>query len=101
MGNLRNLKSAIIFVGLGIGSAALAQPSATPTPAANAAPPAVDPAAPSDPQAKICRTQEVTGSFVKKRKVCRTKAEWRRLADDHRSQAQDYVDHGRGGSNGD
>lgn len=48
----------------------------------------------------VCRRQDVTGSFVQKRKVCRTRAEWRRLAEDHRAQAQEYVEHGRGGSNG-
>ncbi|WP_228243008.1 hypothetical protein [Porphyrobacter sp. GA68] len=57
-------------------------------------------AATADPNAQICRVQEVTGSHVRKRKVCRTAAEWRRLSDDHRGQAQEYVDHGRGGSNG-
>lgn len=61
---------------------------------------ASSPAAPADDYKMVCRRQDVTGSFVQKRKVCRTRAEWRRLADDHRAQAQDYVDHGRGGSNG-
>lgn len=57
-------------------------------------------AAAADPNAQICRVQEVTGSHVRKRKVCRTAAEWRRLSEDHRGQAQEYVDHGRGGSRG-
>ena len=48
----------------------------------------------------ICKKQDVTGSFVKRRKVCRTKAEWDRLAQHSQSEANEYADHGRGGSRG-
>lgn len=48
----------------------------------------------------ICKKEEVTGSFVRSRKVCRTKAEWQRLAEDTRQQVGDYIQHGRGGSRG-
>ncbi len=49
----------------------------------------------------ICKKQEVTGSLARSRKVCRTKAEWNRISQDMQSQMRDYVDHGRGGTNGD
>lgn len=48
----------------------------------------------------ICKKQEVTGSFVRSRKVCRTKAEWNRITQDMQRQVQEYTDHGRGGSRG-
>ncbi len=48
----------------------------------------------------ICKMQEVTGSFARTRKVCRTKAEWNRMVQDMQTQVRDYVDHGRGGSRG-
>ncbi|TCD06228.1 hypothetical protein EYB45_00325 [Erythrobacteraceae bacterium CFH 75059] len=67
---------------------------------ASGAPHAAAEGAPTGPEPQICRVQDVTGSHVRKRKVCRTAAEWRRLADDHRAQAQEYVEHGRGGSRG-
>lgn len=101
MSHLRHLKPALVAIGVCTASTTLAQPSVTPAPAANPVSAPAELAAAPASEAKICRTQEVTGSFVKKRKVCRTKREWQRLAEDHRSQAQDYVDHGRGGSNGD
>jgi len=40
-----------------------------------------------------------TGSLVKKTKICRTNAEWRRSADDGRKNADDIIMHNRGGVN--
>lgn len=48
----------------------------------------------------ICRRRPVTGSLVRTTKECHTKSEWSRLDEDVRKQAGEYVDHGRGGSNG-
>lgn len=48
--------------------------------------PAVTPTAASDTSAekKICRRYAETGSFVRRTKVCRTQAEWRRIEEDAR-----------------
>ncbi len=49
---------------------------------------------------KVCKKESVTGSFVKSRKVCMTRREWEQLSQNHKQQAEEYIDHGRGGSNG-
>ena len=40
--------------------------------------PPAEPAKPADPV--ICKTYDVTGSLVRKKKVCRTKSEWSKAA---------------------
>lgn len=43
-----------------------------------------------DPQNRvICKKEDQTGSFVRKRKVCLTKKEWEFSQDEHRRQTQD------------
>lgn len=70
-----------------------------PAPAAPVALTAAD--APAQANGKmICKREATTGSFVKSRKVCRSLAEWNRLAEFTRNEMREYVDHGRGGSNG-
>ncbi len=48
----------------------------------------------------ICRRRPVTGSLARTTKECHTKSEWARLDEDVRKEAGEYVDHGRGGTNG-
>lgn len=49
-----------------------------------------------DPDAKIkCRRIEVTGSMIKKEKVCKTVGEWRRLSDRGNEAVRDLMDTGR------
>lgn len=52
-------------------------------------------------EAVLCRRRPVTGSLVRTTKECHTRSEWNRLDDDVRKQSGEYVDHGRGGTNGD
>ena len=55
---------------------------------------AVDTAA-TDPDQKIkCRRVEVTGSLLKKGKVCRTVAEWRRIVESGNRTARAVVEEG-------
>ena len=46
---------------------------------AGAAPVASPPAKSADLNKMVCKRQAETGSFVKARKVCRTRAEWTRV----------------------
>lgn len=48
----------------------------------------------------VCRRRPVTGSLARTTKECHTKREWARLDEDVRKQAGEYVDYGRGGTNG-
>lgn len=52
-------------------------------------------AAATDPDQKIkCRRVEVTGSLLKKGKVCRTVAEWRRIVESGNRTARAVVEEG-------
>lgn len=64
--------------------------------------PATATAAPAaDPDQKVkCRKIEVTGSIVKKGKVCRTIAEWRATQDSHNSAARRMVEDNTGRPSG-
>ncbi len=64
--------------------------------------PATETAAPAaDPDQKIkCRKIEVTGSIVKKGKVCRTIAEWRATQDSHNYAARRMVEDNTGRPSG-
>ncbi len=64
--------------------------------------PATATAAPAaDPDQKIkCRKIEVTGSIVKKGKVCRTLAEWRATQESHNSAARRMVEDNTGRPSG-
>ena len=60
------------------------------------------PTASADPDQKIkCRKIEVTGSLVKKGKVCKTVAEWRSIAENNNYLARKMVEDGtsKSGSN--
>ncbi|PZQ24264.1 MAG: hypothetical protein DI569_02435 [Sphingopyxis macrogoltabida] len=41
----------------------------------------------------VCRRIEVTGSLARKEKVCKTRGEWRRLADAGNNVARQIVEH--------
>ena len=53
----------------------------------------------SDPE-MVCRRIAVTGSLVRKERVCKTQGEWRRLADRGNAVAREIVDWGRGRPSG-
>jgi hypothetical protein len=44
----------------------------------------------------ICKKFEVTGSLVKKRRVCHTKAEWAKIKDFEQDAARKFVEDNRG-----
>lgn len=44
----------------------------------------------------VCRRIEVTGSLARKERVCKTRGEWRRLADRANDTARDIVLNGTG-----
>jgi hypothetical protein len=44
----------------------------------------------------ICKKFEVTGSLVKKRRVCHTRAEWAKINDRDQAAARQFVDDNRG-----
>lgn len=76
---------------------ALAAPALAQQPAAPSAQPATEAATPpvkSDPNAIRCRRVDVTGSLVKKYKVCKTNAEWNRLTDGGNRVARQIVETG-------
>ena len=59
------------------------------------------PVAAEDPDQKIkCRRIEITGSLVRKERVCKTVAEWRANAESGNQNARDVVDHSRGRPSG-
>ncbi len=67
--------------------AAAAMQATTPTPAT----PAKDPGS-----ERVCKRIEVTGSIARKERVCKTRAEWTRLAESGNSVARAIIDHGTG-----
>ncbi len=79
------MRQIIVFAlaaGLAVMPASADSESATPTAAA-------------DPDQKIkCRKIEVTGSLVKKGKVCKTVAEWRAIAENNNYLARKMVEDG-------
>lgn len=75
---------------------ALAQTPPAPTPA-----PAPTTSTTPDPDQEIrCRRVEVTGSLARRERVCKTIAEWRRLAQAGNDTARDIVDASRGRPSG-
>jgi hypothetical protein len=64
---------------------------------------AAEPAAkldPKDPNYVRCRKLSVTGSLVKKERVCKTNAEWARANEDAQRNADDLITRNRVGTNG-
>jgi hypothetical protein len=83
---------------------ALAAPLGVASAMQAAAPVPVAPAAAArsdDPDQVVrCRRLEVTGSLVRRVRVCKTIAEWRRMANQGEGEARDYVDFNRGRPSG-
>lgn len=52
-----------------------------------------------EPPKVICKKHVVSGSYVKKRRVCWTRAEWNRITEYQRDEARDLVDRSRGNLN--
>lgn len=46
----------------------------------------------ADAEKVVCRTREVTGSFARRSKSCKTNREWARQAEAGRDEARKYVD---------
>ena len=60
---------------------------------------AKEPTSPVDPDKKICRKQETTGSIMTKR-ICHTKAEWAQIDKVNGQDAERALSKRRTGSNG-
>lgn len=56
--------------------------------AAQAQPATTTPAAPVNPDKKICKTIKETGSRLGGKRECRTQAEWDRIAEEQSKKAQ-------------
>ncbi len=54
---------------------------------------------PRDPNAVKCRRLEVTGSLVRRERVCRTNAEWRAVSEQQNRDADDLITRSRSGMN--
>jgi hypothetical protein len=80
-------------------AALLAVPTA-PLAAASTTEPAAEKLDPKDPDYVRCRKIAVTGSLVKKERICKTNAEWARANEDARNNAEDLVGRNRTGTNG-
>jgi hypothetical protein len=83
--------SVLILTAASLGAASFAT-AQTPT-----SPPTEQVAAnPADPDQRIrCRQITITGSLVRRERVCKTVAEWRRLRILANENARDIVDHSR------
>jgi hypothetical protein len=68
--------------------------------AASATEPAAEKLDSKDPDFVRCRKIAVTGSLVKKERICKTNAEWARANEDARNNAEDLVGRNRTGTNG-
>jgi hypothetical protein len=53
----------------------------------------------NDPNAVRCKRFQVTGSLVKKERVCKTNAEWRTLTEQQNRDADDLITRSRAGMN--
>lgn len=53
----------------------------------------------NDPDAVRCKRFQVTGSLVKKERVCRTNAEWRKMSEQQNRDADDLITRSRAGMN--
>lgn len=52
---------------------------------------------PKDPNYMRCRKIQVTGSLVKKERICKTNAEWARAGEDAQKNADDLIGRNRTG----
>jgi hypothetical protein len=55
---------------------------------------------PKDPNYIRCRKLSVTGSLVKKERICKTNAEWAKASEDAQKNADDLISRNRTGTNG-
>lgn len=76
-------------VGVTLATAALAQPNPATTP------PTV-PTVPDPMQDMVCRKSPETGSLVKTRKRCHTRAQWQYLDEENQRASNRFVDDNRG-----
>lgn len=53
----------------------------------------------NDPNAVRCRSIKVTGSLVKRERICRTNAEWRTSSDRENRDAENLIERSRSGMN--
>ncbi|MBV2147585.1 MULTISPECIES: hypothetical protein [unclassified Sphingobium] len=53
----------------------------------------------NDPNAVRCKRFQVTGSLVKKERVCKTNAEWRAITEQQNRDADDIITRSRAGMN--
>lgn len=53
----------------------------------------------NDPDAVRCRKFSVIGSLVKKERVCKTNAEWRKISEQQNRDADDLISRSRAGMN--
>ncbi|MDR7155105.1 hypothetical protein J2W40_001927 [Sphingobium xenophagum] len=53
----------------------------------------------NDPDAVRCKKFAVIGSLVKKERICRTNAEWRKLSEQQNRDADDLITRSRAGMN--
>lgn len=67
---------------------------------ANGAPEATEKLDPKDPNYVRCRKLSVTGSLVKKERLCKTNAEWAKATEDAQRNADDLIGRNRVGTNG-
>lgn len=53
----------------------------------------------NDPNATRCKSLEVTGSLVRRERVCKTNAEWRAISEQQGRDADDLISRSRSGMN--
>ncbi|WP_130754660.1 hypothetical protein [Sphingobium xenophagum] len=53
----------------------------------------------NDPNAVRCKRFQVTGSLVKKERICKTNAEWRAISEQQNRDADDIITRSRAGMN--
>ncbi len=53
----------------------------------------------NDPNATRCKRLEVTGSLVRKERICKTNAEWRAMSEQQNRDADDLITRSRAGMN--
>lgn len=97
---MRALAITIVALSLAVPAYALTmqQTATEPAPAATTS---AEPVDPNDPNQRVrCRLVEVTGSLVKRGRVCRTVAEWRRITENGNYNARKMVDESTSKQNG-
>jgi hypothetical protein len=67
---------------------------------ANGTTEATDKLDPKDPNYVRCRKLAITGSLVKKERICKTNAEWAKSSEDAQRNADDLISRNRTGTNG-